>query len=53
MVKRGRKTLLFVNEDGEMTEDPSEDDKTADDPSLPQLFQPTIPKTWECLSTCR
>ncbi len=38
--------LLFVNEDGEMTEDPSEDDKTADDPSLPQLFQPTIPKTY-------
>jgi len=54
VAKRGRKTLLlFVNEDGEMTEDPSEDDKTADDPSLPQLFHPTIPKTWKCLSMCR
>ncbi|CEM19559.1 unnamed protein product [Vitrella brassicaformis CCMP3155] len=38
--------LLFVNEDGEMTEDPSKDDKTADDSSLSQLFQPTIPKTY-------
>ncbi|CEM33493.1 unnamed protein product [Vitrella brassicaformis CCMP3155] len=38
--------LLFVNEDGEMTEDPSNDNKTADDPSLPQLFHPTIPKTY-------
>ncbi|CEL92313.1 unnamed protein product [Vitrella brassicaformis CCMP3155] len=29
-----------------MTKDPSEDDKTADDPSLSQLFQPTILKMY-------